>query len=260
MSESTTVEKPFLKYKRNEYGLLENVDYVFNEDGSVNWRAMIKPEFLYVNKEWFTRFGNEPPTSIEGLEDHQLLIKLSGLKELAKLRGFRVVTYDVSHLSTDHVVAKCRIKWIDNYETEATCPEDITYEDVANATVNNTDSFCHKFLETIACNRAFVRCVRNFLNIHIVGMDEIDRSNNASASPSGGGEVFEGPAPTTPTTPLGALQKALKEKHGINDFEQFQVFLRKLWKSKAYQKEEVKEWKSFEDIPVKEVRVLMALL
>jgi len=30
-------------YKRDEHGLLECVDYVFNDDGSVNWRAMIKP-------------------------------------------------------------------------------------------------------------------------------------------------------------------------------------------------------------------------
>jgi hypothetical protein len=29
-------------YKRDIHGLLENVDYKFNDDGSVNWRAMIK--------------------------------------------------------------------------------------------------------------------------------------------------------------------------------------------------------------------------
>ncbi len=39
-------------YKRNEFGLLEGVEYKFNEDGSVNWRAMIKPEHLYPNREW----------------------------------------------------------------------------------------------------------------------------------------------------------------------------------------------------------------
>jgi len=33
-------------YQRDEYGLLENVNYIFNGDGSVNWRSMIKPEFL----------------------------------------------------------------------------------------------------------------------------------------------------------------------------------------------------------------------
>jgi hypothetical protein len=40
-------------YKRNDYGLLSNATYLFNEDGSVDWRSMIKDEFLYPNKGWF---------------------------------------------------------------------------------------------------------------------------------------------------------------------------------------------------------------
>src|ERR1700722_13316795 len=35
---------PSIVRKRNEYGFLENVDYVFKEDGKVDWRKMIKPE------------------------------------------------------------------------------------------------------------------------------------------------------------------------------------------------------------------------
>ena len=35
------------KFRRNEHGLLESVDYVFNNDGSVNWRAMITSEQLH---------------------------------------------------------------------------------------------------------------------------------------------------------------------------------------------------------------------
>ena len=40
---------PNEKLKRNEDGLLSNppVDYVFNEDGSVNWRKMVRTEFHY---------------------------------------------------------------------------------------------------------------------------------------------------------------------------------------------------------------------
>ena len=34
------------KYKRDENGLIESVQHVFNEDGSVNWRAMIPKEHL----------------------------------------------------------------------------------------------------------------------------------------------------------------------------------------------------------------------
>ena len=38
-------------YKRNEHGLLDNVTYSFNDDGSVDWRSMVKEEFLYPNKD-----------------------------------------------------------------------------------------------------------------------------------------------------------------------------------------------------------------
>ena len=168
------------KYKRNEHGLLESVDYVFNNDGSVNWRAMISSEHLYPNKDWFERRKMPVPSSIEGLDDGQLLIKLSGIKELAKLRGFHNVTYDVSESSDSRVVVQCMISWIDNYESNGTQ----TFASIANATTNNTNGFAAKFLECIAENRAFIRCVRNFLNIHIVGADEIDSSKDKAVRPA----------------------------------------------------------------------------
>ena len=68
-----------MNYKRNEFGLLEGVNYEYNEDGSVNWRAMIAPEHLYPNKGWFEMRNQPMPQSIEGLTDNQLLIKLSGI-------------------------------------------------------------------------------------------------------------------------------------------------------------------------------------
>ena len=83
-------------WKRNEHGLLDSVDYIFNKDGSVNWRAMINPEHLYPNKDWFEIRKMPMPNSIEGLDDSQLLIKLGVIKELAKLRGFHSVTYDIT--------------------------------------------------------------------------------------------------------------------------------------------------------------------
>ena len=41
------------RFCRNEYGLLNEVSYEFDEDGSVNWRSMIKDEHLFPNKSWF---------------------------------------------------------------------------------------------------------------------------------------------------------------------------------------------------------------
>ena len=243
-------------YKRNEHGLLENVDYVFNEDGSVNWRAMIKPEFLYPNKGWFEARNQPFPESVDGLEDKQLLIMLGGIKELAKLRCYWNVDFEAENVSEGYVKAHCQIGWMKNYETNNECA---VYEDVANATLDNTDAFCAKFLETIACNRAFVRCVRNYLNVHIVGADEIDKSKGANNSNSVEYDASSDSA-MLPLTPSGTLQKALEEVHGIKSFKGFKELLRVFWKEESYRNMDAKDWKSYEDIPAKECRKLIAFV
>lgn len=253
-------QPPFAQYIRNEYGLIPSVNYAFNEDGSINWRAMIKPEFLYPNKDWFELRKLSTPSSAEGLEDKQLLIMLGGIKELAKLRGFSGVNYTVTHVNEKHVVAKCEILWIANYETSN---REVYFEDVANATAENTDDFCLKFLETIACNRAFVRCVRNFLNIHIVGADEIDKSKNRVTDIS---DLIVSSA--IPITPQGTLEKAVNEKLKILSFDDFKGFLRQVWKeangSGSPDLVEIfgsaKDWTSYKDIPAKSSRVLLKIV
>jgi len=238
-------------YERDQHGLLKNVDYIFNEDGSVNWRAMIKPEFLYPNKDWFNFRNKDMPDSVEGLADNQLLIMLGGIKELARLRGFESVTFNTESSSPGYVTASCEITWSPNYESNQ---ERVVYQDVANATLDNTDSFASKFLETIACNRAFVRCVRNFLNIHIVGADEIDKSRGANNSVSI--ESVEAAA----LTPLGLLQKTLRAKKSIATFDEFVELLKDFWKNETYKNKEVANWKCWSDIPTKEIRKLIAIL
>lgn len=241
-------------YKRNDDGLFDNVDYTFNEDGSIDWRSMIKPEFLYPNKDWFTSRGKEVPTSPEGLSDKQLLIMLGGIKELARLRGFESVSFETKNEQDGYVTAKCIIRWMANYCDPYGC----VYEDVANATLANTDSFCAKFLETIACNRAFVRCVRNFLNIHIVGADEIDKSKGANNATSV--EYDSAESTNVTLTPSAMLEKAVKEKTGSDSFDQFKTLLREFWKQEQYRNEDAKEWSSFNDIPAKESRKLLVLV
>jgi len=247
-----------IEFKRNEYGLLGSVNYSFNEDGSVNWRSMIKPEFLYPNKDWFDLRKQTVPSSAEGLTDKQLLIMLGGIKELAKLRGFAKVKYSLDYPRDNYVVAKCSIEWMPNYENA----ESVIYEDVANATSDNTDLFCLKFLETIACNRAFVRCVRNFLNIHIVGADEIDKSKNRVSDVA---ELMISNA--VPITAQGALEKAVNELLHVQTLEDFKAFLREIWKKAGTsEKQELsellsdaKEWNVFKDIPSKQSRMLLKL-
>lgn len=249
-SESQKEQKPFYGpdvYKRNEHGLLKNLNYIFNEDGSVNWRAMIKPEFLYVRKDWFEARGQEVPSSPDGLQDNQLAIMLGGIKELAKIRGFSSVDFQIVSKDTNYVIATCRIEWIGNYETSG---QAVLFEDCANATTENTNGFGHKFLETIACNRAFVRCVRNFLNIHIVGVDELDKSTNATR---------EDQPSQQDLTPANQLEKLIKEKLDV-DFEGFKNTLREFWKEDVYRNEDAGNWQSFNDIPIKEARKLYSII
>ena len=189
-----------------------------------------------------------------GLRDDQLLIKLAGIKEVAKLRGYSRVSFLFPKLEKDYVVATCNIDWITNFET--TNPMEGVddwnangFMDVANATYDNTDGFGQKFLETIAANRAFVRAVRNYLGIHIVGEDEIAKGNGAKASAA----AVDGAADISPQ---GILSKKFAEAQG-GEFAEFKEWLRTLWKSEAYRNESAKEWKSWSDVPAKEARALI---
>lgn len=201
--------------KRNEHGLLEDppIPYVFNDDGYVNWRKMIRPEFLVPNKQ------RTQETDITKLEDKDLLILLGGIKELAQIRGFTCVSYDVPEAGPNYVIASCYINWIGNYETSNV---DVSFQALADASPDNTQSFARNYLAAIAENRAFVRCVRNFLKINIVGQEEI------------GTKVIDEPAPENPMSPATVLHNLMKEKN--ISFEQIQ---KRLIKDKYEKAEEI---------------------
>ena len=257
---STAQEVTTNKYSRGKDGLLKSVKYEYNEDGSVNWRAMVDPKHLFPNKSWFEARNKSLPKSIEGLQDNQLLIKLAGIKELAKLRGYNSVRYNVIKCEKDHVSIKCEISWIPNFENPISesdfIPASTHFEDVANATTDNTSSFATKFLETIAANRAFVRCVRNFLNVHIVGDDEIDKSNGTPQHP----ETDDSSEPLNKLTPNGVLESLASSKLKCNSFVDFKDKLRELWTLELYRNDKAKDWGNYDDIPAKEARLLINII
>jgi hypothetical protein len=238
-------------FKRDSNGLLTNVQYTFDEGGSINWRAMVKEEHLFPNKAFFERFNKPVPKIIDGLRDHQLLIKLSGIKELARLRGFNSVSYETVKCEHDHVAVRCRIEFISNYETGDVS---VAYEDMANATINNCSSFAVKFLETIACNRAFVRAVRNFLNVHIVGSDEMDTSDGKPIN-------LNQQTSSSPSFDIqSSLEKNSKELINCYNFECFKDYLKQLKEANVYIHSEVESWNDYGDIPSKEARILLKIM
>ena len=91
--------------KRNEHGLIVNdsIEYVFDENGFVDWRKMIKQEHLVPNKQKTT------DTDVSKLEDKDLIILLGGIKELAQIRGYTKVSYVVVSPSPEYVVTTCSI-------------------------------------------------------------------------------------------------------------------------------------------------------
>lgn len=220
-----------ISFVRNEHGLLSNVSYKFHDDGSIDWKAMVKPEFLVPNKDKFASGTDFNEIDVNKLDDSQLLILLGGIKDIACIRGFTEVNYDVITARQDYVAVKCNISWIPNYET-AMFP--VKFSALADAHFENTSGFGNKFLMAIAENRAFIRAVRNFLKINIVGQDEID--------PKKKNEIIE---ESQPTNPSNVLIKVMSEV-GLN----FDIIKSKL--SEEGDKEAA-EWNSISDIPKKRI-------
>jgi hypothetical protein len=210
MPEQTEIQeiKPQQSWKRNALGLIEGIEHKFTADGRVDWRAMVPKEFLVVNKQNFK--NRALPTSIEGLEDKDLLILLGGIKYVAALRGYDSVYHDVTFHSENAVGVKTTINWIPNYETD---DRSVTFESLADATCHNTSSFAKVYLSATAENRGFVRAVRNSLGINVCGQDEIGR-DAASQTES------ESQTPDADSGIREMLSSTL-EKHGIT-FDKFQ--------------------------------------
>jgi len=177
---------------RDENGLVNSghVDYSFKEDGSISWRDLIDSKYL-VPKD------KAKGTDVSDLQDRDLLILLNGIKELAQIRGYNYVQYNVVTANPEYVMTSCEIEWIPNYETEG---RTIKFQALADASLDNTDGFTRYYLAAIAENRAFVRCVRNFLKINIVGKEEI------------GAAVSTQPIIVDQTDPCYLLEKIMLDK------------------------------------------------
>lgn len=210
--------KQFIKpIKRNEYGLIDALEYSIDEEGLIDWRKMINPKFL-VPKD------KSAGSDVSEMKDSDLLILLGGIKKLAQIRGFTDVSYEVVSPDSEYVIAICRIKWIPNYETE---DREVTFSGIGDASLSNTDNFAKNFLAAIAENRSFVRCVRNFLKINIIGKEEMgptifkeQRSSQSSDNVANPREFLR-----ILMSEKGILFKEIKEKLLKENFENAKDFL-----------------------------------
>ena len=212
-------------FTRDEYGLLNCVDYIFNADNTINWRKMINKDYLVRNRE----AKGSADVDVSTLPDNQLLILLAGIKELAQIRGYVNVDYEVLQAQPDYVAVKCTIDWLPNFETFG---ERVSFSSLADAHLDNTKDFAKSFLMAIAENRAFIRAVRSFLKINIVGNDEMGKTTHID-------KTIE--TATAATQPIALLQKTIDD-NGLT-FDQI--------KARAVQKKMAgaEAWTSSSDIP-----------
>lgn len=232
---------PPIKWERNEYGLLKHVDYVFNEDGSVNWRQMIKPEYLVINKKNFEKRGQKAPDSITDVEDKDLLILLGGIRNLAMIRGFDYVQHHPLCVQPGYAAIRTTIGWIPNYEWGN---KEVSSDGWADAHKNNTTGFTQLYFPAIAENRGFIRAVRNFLNIKIAGADEIGPDAMPEDDSSGTQENISGKA-------QDRLAELLK-KNSIA----FESFKNRMTQNGF----DAQEWNSVKDIPSDKIYEIIGIV
>ena len=117
-----------------ETGLITTpkINYVFDDNGMIDWRKMLKSKHLYPNPS-----KNITETDVTKLRDGDLCILLGGIKELAQIRGYTNIEYDINTPSSDYVVATCKITWIPNYETEG---NEVTFSAIGDASFENSSS------------------------------------------------------------------------------------------------------------------------
>jgi hypothetical protein len=238
---------PPCKLERNEYGLLKNLHYTFTEDGFVDWRRLIKPEFLVINKQYqetLEKKHKKPLTEIDivkdGVEDKHLLILLAGIKWLAAIRGFRSVRYNWTN-NENAAYCACDIDWIPNYETNN---EPVCFQSLAECNDGNTSGIFKAFKLSLAENRAFTRCVRNFLKINIVGQEEVAGTKN---------NIEDSVEEVRPGTPAAALQNYL-DSRSLN----WGKVREAISQNKKDKYPDIDSWQSLTAIPPQEILKIIA--
>lgn len=245
---STNTEEQVPKFERLPNGLAKGIKYVYDEQGRIFWRQMIPSKYLYIvsnDPKKVAEIENKYGKSIKELkvtevEDKYLAILLGGIRYLWALRGFKSdkrkvdsVFYDPRYELTTACTVTSEITWIPNEESNY----ESTSSDIAGATIGNVDDFMKKYIETVASNRAFIRNVRGFLNIAIVGKDELAPAGEVKKP-----EETENIAASN--EPSNLLEKKVKQLKLT--FKQFKADCINHYKADI--KDNPESWESFKDI------------
>ncbi len=150
--------------------------YPRHPDNRINWRALVPTEFLYVKPEWqssvLMQQGvlREEQIDLTKVEDSKLRIKIGGISHVAHLRGIKSIIPSGLVVTPTEVTSICTVEFLPNAEN----PQGLTVGAQASASLYSVTGKFQLYLATIAQNRAFVRAVKQALQINILGDDEVD--------------------------------------------------------------------------------------
>lgn len=241
-------------FQFDDDGLVKGMVYKYRSDGSIDWRAMLLPEHFGVHARRFkdellTKYGKSAEQlNPSEIEDKYLLIFLAGFRYLARLRGALSIRPKVVVSTPTFVSVRTMITWRPNPETGGL---EVEYGDCANASSENTTPMVRHSLDAIAANKAFVRAVRGYLEIPILGWDEVtsdDKGGSIESGPSVQGLGSLGPS--------GALERIATDARV--SFEQ--VKKGALTKYRSEMESDPEKWTNFKDVPPHDCMALIAFI
>jgi len=242
----------------------------------LDWRQYLdnNPDLICLNKEMAKKWGVTDSESITKKKEREVLASLKDdklkivllqfFKDIAHIEGFKSIDYEPLGPSNEfYCGAKCKIIWENGQTTSG----------MGDAHGYNTSSFTKYYTAAIAENRAFIRAVKAYFNISIVGADEIGETPKDDGLPPK--TLTKDPSTPkleveAPVGPHVTLKRVVKEKLQISEFEVFLKYLRKQYAEAANSdgkipslipEKDAADWKdygSWESVPKSKVAELIS--
>lgn len=211
-----------------------------------DWKKYIPVEYVDIKTAWLSTHGISTEDYLsyspeqkqeirEKAGEDNMLIKLSGFKFLAHLRGISSVEY--RHIGENTFICEVAFEQTSfkiSEEKTITLPKG-RFCGVASATEANTSYPFSLFLPSMAENRAFIRAIKMAFNINVLGTEELE--NDKAVVPT----VLNDEGCTSPQEHL----RSLVSQMGRSFSDLKQTLEKKSWPGHE-------AWNDYKDIPEEE--------
>ena len=245
MSEETPKKKVARKAKAKKFNWRDHLDSQY-----VILKEELAEELEKKYKEPFSELKKLVKEGKDNIADFYKLILMEGYRDIARKRGYVSELLDPNCCTPDYCSFVSTVTWASNEYGEG-----VTTSDVGECFASQENlPFCY-FPSSLAANRAFVRNIRKFLGIPILGKDEL---LTKKAAPSEQSEATVSKSPN-------ACLKEKCEKHNLS-FEKIKGTIIKKHEEALNQGQEVsgwegvENWNDWEDIAPEQCLIIIGFL